>query len=284
MKTTMETATFPSAGETLYRSFTSPAGAPRAILVVVHGYGDHHGRYARLVDELVGRGFAVFGFDYRGHGHATGPRGHCAQFTDFVADLTTACDEARRLVPGKPLGLLAASHGGLVTLRALCDPERTLPVAAAVLASPFLGVALAVPAWKTVLGKAASRLAPKLSMANGISSADLSHDPRVGAAYDADPLVHHVATARWLTEMTGAHDYVRANAARLGVPTLWLLAGADRLVSTPAAEAVYAAAGGDKTLKRYDGLYHELFNEPEADRARVVADLFSWLDGRFPPA
>ncbi|HKA90776.1 MAG TPA: lysophospholipase [Haliangiales bacterium] len=279
----METATFPSAGETLYRSLTS-AGAPRAVLVTVHGYAEHHGRYARLTDELVGRGFAVFGFDYRGHGHATGARGHCNRFTDFVADLSTACEEARRLVPGKPIGLLTASHGALVTLRALCDPQTKLDVAGAVLTSPFLGVALAVPGWKTVLGRAASRLAPKLSMPNGIRSADLSHDPKVGAAYDADPFVHHVATARWFTEMSGAHDYVRAHAARLAVPTLWLLAGDDRVASTPASEAVYAAAGGDKTFRRFDRLYHELYNEPEPDRATVVADLFSWLDGRFPSA
>jgi lysophospholipase len=284
MKTTMETATFASAGETLYRSFTSPAREPRAVIVVVHGYADHHGRFARLVDELVARGYAVFGFDYRGHGRATGPRGHCDRFTDFVADLTTACDEAHRLVPGKPLGLLAASHGCLVTLRALCDPERAPDVAAAVLTSPFLGVAMAVPAWKTMLGKAASRLLPKLSMPNGIVAADLSHDPKVGAAYDADPLVHHAATARWFTEMSAAQDYVRAHAAGLRVPTLWLLGGGDRLVSVATAEAVYAAAGGDKTIKRYEGLFHELFNEPEADRARVAADLFSWLDARFPSA
>jgi alpha-beta hydrolase superfamily lysophospholipase len=280
----MEAALLPSLGATLHRALETPAGIPRATLVVVHGYAEHTGRYAGLVKALVARGYATFSYDYRGHGRATGPRGHVDRFVEYVDDLRAACEAARTAVPGRPLVLLAQSHGGLVALRALLDPQHAPDVAAAVLTAPFLGLAMEVPAWKTVLGRAASRIAPRLAMPNGLNPDDFSHDPAIATDYRNDPLNNKVATARWFTEMTAAQTYVRAHAGRLRVPTLWLLAGNDRVVSTPAAETVYAAAAGDKTLHRYDGLYHELYNEREPDRSRVLADLFSWLDGRFPPA
>src|SRR5262249_17718798 len=280
----MEIASFPVGGETLHSSFTAAHGEARALIVVVHGFAEHSGRYARIIGQLADRGYAVFAYDYRGHGRATGARGHADRFERYVDDLRAACAAARRHAPGKRMALLAQSHGGLIALRALCDPDRSLDAAAAGLASPVLGVALEVPAWKKVLGRVASRAVPRLTMPHGLNADDFSHDPQVAPDYRADPLNHKVATARWYTEMIAAQAYVLENAARIQVPTLWLLAGDDRVVSVPAAEAVFARAGGGKKKYRSDGPYHALYLERADDRARVVADLFSWLDGRFPAA
>jgi alpha-beta hydrolase superfamily lysophospholipase len=259
------------------------AATPRAVIVVAHGYGEHAGRYAQVARRLAAGGFAVMTFDTRGHGQAGGRRGHCDAFDEFLLDLDRACGQARAGVPDRPLAILGHSHGGLVTLRALAEPGRTPKgVAAAVLASPFLGLALKVPPVKAAVGRLASRLFPKLSLPNGIDPKTLSHDSRVAEAYMSDRFNHHVATARWFTEVTAAQAYVAANASHITLPTLWLVAGGDLVADSAAARRVYEAAGGDKTLRVYDGLYHELLNETDADRERVLGDLEAWLSARFP--
>jgi lysophospholipase len=259
-----------------------PTTAPaRAAALIVHGYAEHGGRYVGLARHLADAGFATMTFDYRGHGRAGGMRGHCDRFTDFVGDLQRAC---ARVVAGgeRPLVLVAASHGALIALRALVEPARfPLPgVTAAALISPFLGVKMPVPRWKLVLGRVASRFAPRLAIPHGINADDFSHDPAVAPAYRKDPLTVTKTTARWFTEATAAQELVAARAGALSIPTLWLVAGADRVVDADATRRVYATAGGAKEIRTYDGLYHELTNEVEKDR--VIADLDTWLASRFP--
>ncbi len=207
---------------------------PRAAVLIVHGYAEHSGRYADVARRLAAAGYEVMGFDYRGHGRAGGARGHCDRFTDFVSDLQRACARLEAATH-QPIVLLAQSHGGLVALRALVDPEQwKLPgVVAAVLTAPFLGLKLPVPRWKVVVGRAASRLLPRLSMPNGLVASDFSHDPKSNAAWENDPLCLKIATARWFTEMSAAQALVAARAGRITVPTLWLVAGDDKVVVAP---------------------------------------------------
>jgi alpha-beta hydrolase superfamily lysophospholipase len=154
--------------------------------------------------------------------------------------------------------------------------ERPEAVRALALSSPFLGIKVQVPGWKSALGRLASRVYPGLSIPGEIDPALLSHDAAVGRAYAADALVPKVATARWYTEAVAAQAEVRARAPELRVPLLLLHGADDRIADPAASQAVFDRIGGsDKTLTMYPGLYHEIFNEIE--RGRVIQDLVTWL-------
>jgi alpha-beta hydrolase superfamily lysophospholipase len=148
------------------------------------------------------------------------------------------------------------------------------------MSSPFMAVKVKVSPVKVALARVSSRLVPRLTMANEIDPAILTHDTEMVAARRADRYCHRVATARWFTEMTAAQVFVQEHAGALEVPSLWLVAGDDQLVDAEASKRAFARAGGDKRLVVYDALYHELFLEKE--RARVFAEVESWLLPRFP--
>jgi len=275
---------FPAAdGLQLYRDwYPAPSARPaRAGVVFLHGYADHCGRYSEAASFLAERGFPVLAFDYRGHGQAGGPRGHVEDFHEYVTDLERAVAQAGQLLGDLPIVILAHSHGALISLRALSDPA-SLPrgVTALVMSSPFLAVKVRVNPAKKVLAHMTSRVVPRLSLANEIDPAILSHDPEMVAARRADRFCHKVATARWYTEALSAQAWVQENVQRLSVPSLWLVAGDDRLVDPDATRRAFARAGGDKAKIEYDGLYHELLLERE--RHRVFADIEAWLAPRFP--
>ncbi|MBE7450339.1 MAG: alpha/beta hydrolase [Kofleriaceae bacterium] len=257
------TVTFPSTGgATLYGEVYLPPRAPTAVAVMVHGYAEHCGRYREVAHVLVDAGLAVLGYDYRGHGRASGRRGHIDAWSDYHDDLDAAVAQARALAPGKPLVLVAHSNGSLITLRALTDGERRLDVAGAVLSSPFLGLKLQVPAAKIWLARGMSRVFPAFSQKNDLRVEDLTSDPERQAARTADTLCHDVASARWFTEAIGAQTHVLRQAANLSLPTLWLIGGddpiADPAVSEPVARKVH---GADVHLLR--GFKHEVWNERE---------------------
>jgi alpha-beta hydrolase superfamily lysophospholipase len=266
-------------GKRLYGQWHVPAGTPRGAALVVHGYADHGGRYTEVSQRLAGLGLAALAIDYRGHGKADGARGHCASFAEFLDDLDAGLARVRAAVSGGPLLLVTHSHGGLIALRALCDPARAPKVDGVVLSSPFLGIAMAVNPLKKLAGRLASRVYPSLAMPNEIKLEDLTHDAKILEVSAADPLRHGDATARWFTEAMAAQGYVAEHAGRLAVPSLWLVAGADRLVSVPATRHAFGKAGGEKLMHIYDGFFHEVFNE--TGRARVFDDLESWLRKRF---
>src|SRR4051794_27193592 len=182
---------------------TTPAGEdrPRAGILLVHGYTDHAERLRFLAERLVAASYTVMAFDFRGRGRSEGRRGHCNHFEDYVADLETALVKLRELVPNVPFGIIAQSHGALVALQLLSQPDRRpRQVRGAILGSPYLGLALPVPAFKTVLARLTSSIVPWLSLPNGMKGADNTRDEAAAHSYDTDPLVHRVATARWFTE------------------------------------------------------------------------------------
>lgn len=270
-------------GLKLYGDWYAPKNAEvRAGILVVHGYADHGGRYAELSCHLADHGYAVFAFDYRGHGQAGGARGHCDSFEEYLRDLERAIARAQMGIGDRPLALFAHSHGGLIALRALCEPGRMPPnVKAVALSSPFLGLAMKVSPVKTGLARVASRLVPRLSLPNGIDPSFLTHDEKAIAARRVDRFCHSVATARWFREATAAQAYVLAHASRIALPTLWLLAGDDRIADVEVARRAYEAAGGKKELKIYPGFYHEVWNEDR--RGLVFSDLDRWLSREVLP-
>jgi alpha-beta hydrolase superfamily lysophospholipase len=249
----------------------------RAAALYLHGYGEHAGRHAHVCKRLAANGIASLALDYRGHGKAGGARGHCDRFEELLGDALTGWQAMVREIPGTlPRFFVAHSHGALMALRLLSEPER-LPagVSGAVLSSPFLGFP-PVPKWKTVAGRAASRLVPKLSMPSGLDAQYFTHDQAIIDAWKVDPLVHKVATARWFTEAEGAQRYVQANVGRVPVPSIWLWGEADRVVD---ASVTARVAPRTPRAERHPqpGLYHEIFNEREPEREQILGKVDAWL-------
>jgi len=255
-----------------------PDAEPAAIAVLVHGLAEHSGRYGPLAERLVARGCAVHGFDQRGHGRTGGARSNIGRFADLVADVAACIGQARREHPARPVLLLGHSMGGAVALAtALAHPTL---VDRLVLSAPAVGADPAVPRLQLLVGHLLSRIAPSVGLLR-LDAALVSRDPDVVRAYEADPLVFRGSLpARTLVELLGGMKGLHRDAPMLRMPVLVLHGTADGLVPLAFAEPVYARLGSsDRTVIRYQGLYHEVLNEPE--RERVYADLDAWLDRRM---
>jgi alpha-beta hydrolase superfamily lysophospholipase len=250
----------------------------RGVVQLVHGLGEHAGRYQALAQRLQQWGFAVCAHDHHGHGESSGARGGLPQAQRLVDDLALVVDHTRQAYPGWPLVLLGHSLGGLVAASFVARRRR--PVEALVLSSPGLDPGLS--AFQRGLLAVLERVAPGLRVGNGLDNRFLSHDRAVVQAFHDDPLAHDRIGSRLAGFLAREGTVVRHAAAHWTMPTLLLYAGDDRFVR-PAASAAFAAAaaaGGQIESHCFDGLYHELFNELEAEP--VFAALRRWLDGRFP--
>jgi alpha-beta hydrolase superfamily lysophospholipase len=264
-------------GQQLYHEVWPATGEPRATVVMVHGYGEHCGRYQNPVGALRPRGFEVFAFDYRGHGQAGGRRGHIDHFAEYLDDLDRAIELARGR-GRRPLFLVGHSLGGLIAARFVI--ERGKDLAGLVLSSPFMGLKLKLPAAKVAVGKVASRWVPRLTLKNDLDVRALSRDPAVGEAYARDRFVHRVATARWFTETQTAQARCREEARAITLPVLVYAGDADAIADPDATRAVYERiASKDKTLTMYPGGYHELMNDTCKDE--VLAKLGAWLEAHL---
>ncbi len=249
--------------------------APRATVLLVHGLGEHAGRYDALARHLGAWGYAVRGYDHYGHGESSGPRGGLPWDTRLLDDLTDIVDATRARMPaGQPLVLLGHSMGGLVAARFVALGIR--PVDALVLSSPALDAGLG-PVQKLLLATL-PRIAPNLRVGNGLDARYLSHDDAVVRAYLADPLCHNRISARLARFIAEAGPATVARAAHWQVPTLLLWAGADRLVN-PAGSRAFASAAPKERVQAhcFEPLYHELFNESPELAEPVRERLQHWL-------
>jgi len=259
----------------LHAEHFCPVTPARLVLVTVHGFGAHCGLYRHVAGALCARGIAVTQFDCRGHGRSQGQRGHVDRFDDYHADLGLVVRRARERTPGVPWALMGHSLGGAIVLdhvlRRQSQPQADRLVAAA----PWLELKMKVRMPKRAAAQMFARLKPTLTIENGIRAEDVSRNPAVVANFFRDPLVHHVATAGWFAGVLRAQTTLRAAAAGLRVPTLLLVAGQDRIVSSEATLAFAQAAGSHAEVRFYQDLYHELLLEPERDR--VVSEVADWL-------
>jgi alpha-beta hydrolase superfamily lysophospholipase len=255
----------------------SGGGALRGAVLLVHGLGEHCGRYGHVADRLCAIGLAVHGYDLRGHGRSEGPRGSIPGDQTLLDDLRFVFGEVERRAGDTPL-LLGHSLGG--TLAARATAGGWVRPGALILSSPALALHVD-PARRAVL-RLARRLVPDRALPNELPVAKLSHDRAEVEAYRSDELVHDRITPRMYGFLADAGAAARRDAARLTVPTLLLVAGQDGLVDARGARELSAALPpGVGTLHWYDGLYHELFNEREPDRSLVLDDLAAWLEERL---
>lgn len=255
-----------------------PADPPQGGIAIVHGLGEHSGRYHHLAAYFHSRGYALFTFDLRGHGRSAGKRGHVEQFDDYLADLQRLIDYAHDQTPEIPLFLLGHSLGGLIALNyAIQHGDQ---ISAVIAAGPTLRLRIKTPAWKAALSNLTSTFNPGRSMSSGFPLRFLSRNKSVLKAYRTDPLVHNKVTARWLTEFAAAAAWTIDEAHAMAVPTLILQGGSDRIVDPAGAREFFDRIGlEDKYYIEYEALYHELFNEPEV--LSVLGDVEAWLMPRL---
>jgi alpha-beta hydrolase superfamily lysophospholipase len=265
-------------GTRLFWRLDAPDTEPKAWLGVVHGYGDHCGRYRKPIEDFVSRGFGVLSFDYRGHGKADGARGDVTQWTDYVEDLRVFWARLVDAAKGKPIFLVAHSHGALVVTHFLATPPPELK--GVVLTSPFYALAFEPPPLKLLGAKLIRNLLPGLQIGNELKPEQLSRDTAWQAETKADPLYNQVTTPRWFFECQAAQRRLQGLGPSLKVPLFMLAGTADPIALMPAAKAFFETVGApDKTYKEYGDHLHELLME--VGKEQVWGDISSWISAHL---
>jgi alpha-beta hydrolase superfamily lysophospholipase len=258
-----------------WRTWT-PDGAPAAVVVLAHGAGEHSGRYEHVAARLVQSGYAVYALDHRGHGRSEGPRALLERVDLAVADLDQLVVLAGTAYPGAPVFLLGHSMGAMIALRYAAVHQDRLT---GLILSGALAALEPVPPALRLIGQLLSAVAPRTPLI-AIDPALVSRDPAVVDAYRNDPLVcHGKLPARTAAEIADTVAALPGTVGAIRVPTLILYGTADRLCP-PAGSVMLGERVGsaDRTVKAYEGLFHEIFNEPERDA--VLDDVCGWLSAR----
>ncbi len=265
-------------GRSIYFQYWEPEAAPRAVILIAHGAGEHSARYQQLARFFAGHNYVVAALDHTGHGYSEGVPGHVGSFEDYLHDLAIFHRQTAARFVGVPMVLLGHSMGGLIGCNYLLRQQ-----------DDFIGAVLSGPAIKTDLEpgfvqmaflRLLALLAPRLGMLK-LDAGGVSRDPAVVSDYIADPLVFHgKMSARMLRELFAGMHTIQADAASITLPMLILHGGADSMASPEGSRFLHQHIGSsDKTLKIYPGLYHEIFNEPE--QAEVLDTVLSWCESRL---
>ena len=246
-------------------------------IIIIHGLGEHSGRYDNVVNSLLPQGFAIYGFDQIGHGKSEGKREFVHQYEDFSGTLTIYKNKVKSWQPGKPLFLLGHSMGGLIAAEYLIDHSKDFT--GAIISAPLISIPDNISKFTVITGKILSKIAPTIGI-TALDPGGISRDPEVVEEYINDPLVFQgKTTARLSVELLKAIMRVNDEVSKIVVPLLILQGSNDRLVNPQGARMLYEKANSqDKAIRVYEGLYHEVFNEPE--REEVLADITDWLNGR----
>ncbi|MBA2473612.1 MAG: alpha/beta hydrolase [Pseudonocardiales bacterium] len=266
-----------------------PADQARALVIIVHGIHEHSSRYAHVGTRLADANFAAYAADHRGHGRSGGRRANIERMTSIIEDLSSFVLFAAQRHPGLPVFMVGHSLGGLIALHYVTEPHVTEPRAtqARVLLD---GLVVSGPAVEVTAGSALQRrlagllsaLVPNLGVAAIGAEQKISRDPEVVRAYREDPLVYRgKIKARTGAEVLATMEGLPARLPRLTMPLLLLHGTDDQICALTGSAMVHdTVSSPDKTLRRYQGLYHEVFNEPE--REQILTDLLCWLDQHLP--
>lgn len=250
-----------------------PSGQTKASVCLIHGLGEHCGRYVHVADAFNKAGFAVTAFDLRGHGKSEGRRGHAAGFEPLMDDIGLLLDHARSLSPDVPLILFGHSLGGSLVLHYGLKTKNA--VNAIIASSPLLRLAFEPPVWQLEMLKTLNRFHVNLLIPSRIEAAALSRDPATIEAYKTDPLNHGRISPALAADMLEAGKWNLENAAALTLPVLLMHGSADRITSCDASREFAENSGENCTLKIWPGLFHELHNEPE--KQGVIDFTVRWI-------
>ncbi len=261
-------------GTALHATWWAPDdGAAKAVVAHVHGLGEHSGRHFHVARRLVDAGYAVDMVDLRGHGRSSGVRGN-TPLSGAMDDIDALLADARDRAPGLPVFLYGHSLGGMLVLNYAL--RRSPELAGIVATSSGLRSPVLEQRVKMTAAKALGRVLPWVAIPTGLDDSGLSRDPAVIEAYRADPYVHDKASLALGKDGAEGADYALAHAAELHYPLLMIHGSADPVAYARGTEEFAGQVTGDVTVRIYDGLMHELHNEPEQDE--VLADVVAWLD------
>lgn len=260
---------------TIYHQSWLPDGAPKAVVILLHGLAEHSGRYTHVAKALTDGGYAVYALDHRGHGKSDGKRTYVKSYAQYQADILQFRTMVEQQQPGLPLFVLGHSMGGNLALGHVLDHQDG--VRGLVLSAPALAPGASLSPSKIKLAKLVGKIAPGFRP-ESLSADAISRDPEVVAAYLADPLVFNgKITAGAAAALLNSMETFPSRYAELRLPVLLQHGTADALVDIAGTRALETGAVNAKvTSHYYDGLYHEIFNEPE--QAAVLADTVGWLD------
>ena len=246
------------------------------MVCLVHGHGEHVGRYSHVADALNQEGYALVAIDLRGHGRSEGKRGHVPSYEALMDDVAWLIDDAKLRFPDVPCFLYGHSMGGNLVLN-FCLRRR--PQLAGVIAtSPWLQTAFDPPAWRLLLARVMNVLWPSLTVSNQLDFGDLSHSEDVIRAYRDDPFVHDRISARLFVSVNNAGKWAIEHASDFSLPLLLMHGSADKITSPDATVRFSRSVQGDCTFKLWDGLYHEIHNEPQ--KQDVLEYITNWLNAR----
>jgi len=248
--------------------------SPKAVVVLIHGHGEHINRYRHVAAAFSQAGYALQGFDLRGHGQSDGQRGHTPSYQSLMDDIRDFITETQKRFPKLSVFLYGHSLGGNLAVNyALRLPQGLQGVIAT---GPWLKLAFDPPALQVMAAKLLNRLAPSFSLASGLNQSALSRDPEEVRKYAAEPLVHDKISARLYAGITTQGLWALEHAAELQIPMLLMHGSADQITSAPASREFAQKAGQLVTLRIWEGLFHEIHNEPE--QVEVIQAMVTWLN------
>lgn len=265
----------------IFYQYWLPEGEPKATLLVVHGVREHSGRYMNVVNHLVPSGYGVYGIDHIGHGKSDGERVYVERFQDYTKTLKKYFDMIREWQPERPIFLIGHSMGGLISTAFLLEHQDEL--SGAVLSAPSIKVSDNTSQAIIFVGKLLSIIMPKAGLIK-LDAENVSRDPAVVDAYINDSLAYTgKITARLGAEILKTMQRVTEQATKIRLPIMIVQGSDDKVVDPRGAQLLYdLVTSEDKTIKIYDGLYHEVFNEPEHEQ--VLNDVKTWLEAHLGAA
>ena len=259
-----------------------PEGSCRAVVVLVHGMGEHAGRYQHVAQQFTNQHIALLTYDQRGHGFSSGKRGH-ADFYQMLEDVGEMLKLAKESFPEKPIILYGHSMGGSVALYALLEhPDYQENVSGLVLGSPWFRLSKQPVRPVVALARMLSKVAPQITLSSNIDPALLSSDAAVGEAYSKDPLVHRRISVGLFSQINQAGSEAVDRVGELKIPLLIIHGSDDKITCHKTSKRLAKAAGSKAVYREWGELQHELHNEPEG--AEVVSYVLAWIAGVVRPA
>jgi len=250
---------------------------PKAVICLVHGMGEHSGRYAHVAQHLVDAGYSVIAYDHRGHGKSGGKRGHTPSYDLLLDGVSDLLKQADKIAPGSRKFIYGHSMGGNVVLNYVL--RRKPEIAGVIASSPWLKLAFEPPKFEVTLGRLVNNIFPGFTQSTKLDSTAISRDKKVVEAYDNDPLVHDKISARFFVEMYAAAAWALEHASEMKLPLLIFHGTEDRLTSPEGSKQFAEKVKGNGTFKLWNGLYHETHNEPEKED--VLKSIVTWLDSKL---
>jgi alpha-beta hydrolase superfamily lysophospholipase len=267
--------------EIVYRRWIPDKAA--GSVIIIHGIGEHSGRYTELAEALAAKKIAVFAPDLRGHGRSGGIRGHVESFRDYLTDIKLLTNIAKGLFADLPLAYLGHSMGGVIAARYALNFKHD--PAALVLSSPAFVPTVQISPMKKIAAAVLSRFAPASAVKRGMHPDQLTHDKAEAKAYMEDPLVHHVISPRLYSGMNEHAAFCLEHSNEIRIPLLLIHGTADTVCAASGSESFFAGASSeDKTFVPLPNLAHETLHETPRERKKAVSLIVSWVASRFSEA